>query len=157
MGRTQLRSFWALCFSLVCGSSFILCSQKLPPFPGFVASKQKQIVHLFATWCQPCMRDLPVFDTLREQYTSQELELVFICMDLKNTRKLGRLLSQKKLPGNVFYLSPNDASVSKIGMHWSGTLPTSIYFPENMGSAELIEGVKSSSFYQLKISEAKTD
>jgi hypothetical protein len=44
-----------------------------------------------------------------------------------------------------------------MGMHWSGTLPTSIYFPENMGSAELIEGVKSSSFYQLKISEAKTD
>jgi len=157
MGRRELRCLWAFGYSFLCSASFLLYSQKLPPFPGYETSKQKHIVHLFATWCQPCMRELPVFDTLRKLYTSQELELTFICMDFKNTRKLGRILSQKKLPGNIYYLAPNEASLSKIGMHWSGTLPTSIYFPENMGAAELLEGVKNTSCYLVKFSEAKPD
>jgi thiol-disulfide isomerase/thioredoxin len=106
------------------------------------------IVHFFATWCKPCMQELPVFDTLRKMYSSEKIEFAFVCMDLKNSKKLGKQMSILNLPGRVFYLGPNEKSIQSINSNWKGTLPASILYELNSSQNQLIEGSKNVSFYR---------
>jgi len=131
-------------------------AQKLPIWDdvsrSFEIKKGSQeviLVHYFATWCAPCMKELPVFDSLRKVLSTDNAQFVFISMDIKNTRKLAKTLSNLRLPGKVFYLSPTSDSNKIIHPNASGALPTTvIYYP--LGVPILIEGKMTMSEY-LKI------
>ncbi len=128
-------------------------AQKLPIWDdvaeSFEIKKGNQevvLVHYFATWCAPCMKELPVFDSLRKVLSLSDTQFVFISMDLKNTKKLAKTLSNLRLPGKVFYLSPTSESNKIIHPTASGALPTTvIYYP--FGEPILIEGKMTMSEY----------
>ena len=112
-------------------------------------SQEVILVHYFATWCAPCMKELPVFDSLKKVLPLSNTQFIFVSMDLKNNRKLARTLSDLKLPGKVFYLSPTSESYKIIHPNANGALPTTvIYYP--FDEPLLIEGKMTMSDY-LKI------
>ena len=123
-------------------------AQKLPDWDGLIKNEKIQFVHFFATWCKPCMQELPVFDTLRKIYSSEKIEFTFVCLDLKNSKKLGKQMSIFNLPGRVFYLEPTEKSIQSMNSNWNGTLPASILYELNSSRNQLIEGSKNVSFYR---------
>jgi len=123
-------------------------AQKLPLYAGIQAKDNIQFVHYFATWCAPCMHELPVFDTLTNLYSSEKIDFIFVCMDLKNSKKLRKSLFKLNLPGPVYFLEPTENAIKSITTNWSGSIPaTMIYFP-NTTQNQFIEGRKNVLFYR---------
>jgi len=140
-------------FSFGCAHSY---AQKLPDWTDEIAvSKQGEldgqsifITHYFATWCKPCMEELPVFDRLTKEHPT--LVVKFVCLDLENTPKLCRSIHKLRLPGEVCYLAPTNEHITHISPTWDGTLPfTSIRFPGENTSIELSGKQTSQSLQQL--------
>jgi thiol-disulfide isomerase/thioredoxin len=123
-------------------------AQKLPFWNGIKYKDKIQVVHFFATWCKPCMQELPVFDTLIKIYPKEEIEFTFVCMDLKNSNKLRKEISKLNLPGNVYYLEPTEKAIQSINSNWKGVLPASMVYQLNNIQNNLIEGAKNVSFYR---------
>jgi len=104
-----------------------------------IQSNSKTIVmtHYFATWCKPCMEELPVFDSLI-QLNKKNVLIQFVSLDLKNNRHLKKKIQRLNLPGNCFYLEPNASIMKDSSFNWDGTLPfTVMYFSTNETSIEL--------------------
>ena len=39
------------------------------------------VVNFWATWCAPCVKELPYFETLGEQYASNNVEVLLVSLD----------------------------------------------------------------------------
>lgn len=140
------------CFLLIFSNTVF--AQKLPlwevginPIESNNQEEKVQIIHFFATWCAPCMIELPVFDSLSIRFPNHKLEITFICLDLKNSKKLRKKISKLNLPGKTYYLEPIQQNLSSIHLDWKGGLPASILYLPKSQKAKLIEGAKNFNFY----------
>lgn len=60
--------------------------------------KDVVLVNFFATWCAPCMAELPVLQSLHEKYADQGLQIVVISVDdAKSKAKVKPLVREQGL------------------------------------------------------------
>ncbi len=141
-------------FKLICLGLILFCfssklvAQKLPLWEGYEANEKIQLVHYFATWCKPCMQELPIFDTLRNLYSSEKIEFTFVCMDMKNSNKLRKEISRLNLPGSVYFLEPSQNAIQLIHPNWIGSIPTTTICFQNVVQNQFVEGAKNVLFYR---------
>lgn len=91
------------------------------------------IVNYWATWCIPCLQELPELDLLQERYGERGLVVLAVSMD--DPDKLEdrvRPFFAKRAPGLVSYLASagDDAVefVTAFDPEWPGALPTTMFF-----------------------------
>src|SRR5215208_5353199 len=89
-----------------------------------------QIINFWATWCAPCVNELPLFEKLNsEKPLGVKITLVSMDMDLDpNPEKVFKFVERKKIQSEVFVLderNPN-AWIDTIDKSWSGALPATI-------------------------------
>lgn len=85
------------------------------------------LVRFFATWCFPCLADLPVLQRLWEERSGQGFTVVLVGMDLEGERVLEPFAERYALPFPVLVA---DAEIRQ-GQSPFGTvsaLPTSVLF-----------------------------
>ena len=94
------------------------------------------IVNFWATWCAPCIKELPELDALHDYYKNKPVKVLLISLDFKNDyqKKLPRFLNKRKLKPEVIWLNeskPNDF-IPKIAPEWQGSIPaTLLVYPQN--------------------------
>jgi peroxiredoxin len=73
------------------------------------------VIDFWATWCKPCLRQLPHLEALRIKYESQKLQVVAISID--ESRTLSKVKSYVKTRGYGFRvpLDPNQEVFRKLG------------------------------------------
>jgi peroxiredoxin len=73
------------------------------------------LIDFWATWCKPCLRELPHLETLRKKYESQQLLVVAISVD--ESRTVSNVKSYVKTRGFGFrvLLDPNQEVFRKLG------------------------------------------
>lgn len=82
------------------------------------------LVNLWATWCAPCIRELPSLDALAAA-TPDELLVVAISQDMEGWRKVTPFLAERSLPHLHFRLE----SAMQFGLAVKATgLPVSILY-----------------------------
>jgi len=90
-----------------------------------------RVFNFWATWCKPCVEELPLFQALSKAYTNQALQQVFISLDFTNKieSKLIPFLKTNPLPGDVIVLDDPDANswIDKVDPSWSGSIPATIF------------------------------
>ncbi len=102
------------------------------------------VVNYWATWCIPCLQELPELDLLQERYRERGLVVLAVSMD--DPDKLEdrvRPFFAKRAPGLVSYLASaeegaEDSSVDFVASfhpEWPGALPTTMFFDR---SGELV-------------------
>ena len=92
------------------------------------------VVNYWATWCIPCLQELPELDLLQERYAERGLVVLAVSMD--DPDKLEdrvRPFFAKRAPGLVSYLASagEDDSlefVTSFDPEWPGALPTTMFF-----------------------------
>ena len=92
------------------------------------------VVNFWATWCIPCLQELPELDLLQERYADRGLVVLAVSMD--DPEKLEdrvRPFFAKRAPGLVSYLATagEDDSVdfvTSFDPEWPGALPTTMFF-----------------------------
>jgi thiol-disulfide isomerase/thioredoxin len=90
------------------------------------------LVNFWATWCAPCLQELPYFLELDSIYQDQPFKLVLVSLDFKKDylRKLEPFVKERKLEKHVVVLEDNRSNywIDDIDKSWSGAIPATLVY-----------------------------
>ncbi len=91
------------------------------------------LVNFWATWCIPCLQELPELDLLQERYADRGLIVLAVSMDEPDKLEdRVRPFLVKRAPGLVSYLASAEGDsaefVAALDPEWPGALPTTMFF-----------------------------
>jgi thiol-disulfide isomerase/thioredoxin len=93
------------------------------------------VVNFWATWCAPCIKELPHFETIGAKYKNQKVKVLLVSLDMNKQVETGLLpfIKRKKLQSKVIHLHEPDANawISKVDQTWSGALPATVIYSKN--------------------------
>ncbi len=91
------------------------------------------IINFWATWCIPCVEELPFFESLNEKYEDVELTLISLDFPSKIEERLIPFVEENKLKGEVVLLDEPDGNIwiPKIDPAWSGAIPATVIYKGN--------------------------
>ena len=94
------------------------------------------VVNLWATWCAPCVAELPHFEQLQQAYASAPLRVLFVSLDAKKDRDaVVKFVAAKGLENEVWLLDePNEQQfIPAISAEWSGAIPATLFINTHKG------------------------
>lgn len=90
------------------------------------------VVNFWATWCAPCVKELPYFEKLREEYIDKDVEVILVSLDFPKQidKRLIPFINKKQLKSNVIVLNDvnEDVWIKDIDSTWSGALPATLIY-----------------------------
>lgn len=105
-------------------------------------SEHIQVINFWATWCAPCVKEIPLFEALRKENEAVDVTLVSMDYDLDpNPDKVNRFIARKKLQSKVVILAETDPNswIDKIDRDWQGALPTTLVVNTKTGKRKLVQ------------------
>lgn len=82
------------------------------------------LVNLWATWCAPCVVEMPMLDDLAAEYEGA-MQVLTVSQDMQGAAKVEPFFAQRKFAHLQPWLDPDNALGFAIG---SGVLPTSVLY-----------------------------
>lgn len=90
------------------------------------------VINFWATWCKPCIEELPVFEKINLDYAGKKVKVILISNDFKKqiNPKLKPFLKAKKIKSEVWWMSETDPNVwvNLVEPMWAGSLPATLIF-----------------------------
>lgn len=143
-------SYW---FSLILGIFFAVSPRndafeaelKIISFEEFESmtlesSSKLRIFNFWATWCAPCVKEMPYFEKAAVKHP--ELDLFFISMDDgRNPERVTNFIQKRNVVSPVFLLDDVDFNkwIDKVEPSWSGAIPATLFITSN-GERHFHEG-----------------
>lgn len=88
------------------------------------------VINFWATWCIPCVQELPYFEALGEKYP--EIDLVLVSLDFRKVveTELIPFIIDRQLKSEVLMLHEPDANswIPKVNEDWSGAIPATVIY-----------------------------
>ena len=108
---------------------------------------QVVIVNLWASWCTPCLKEIPMLMQLAADLQARGVRLVGVAMDDPGEgAETARTLREQHFPGFRTWLrgeAPMDALVTRIDPAWNEVLPTTYLLGRDGQVAQRIQGMRS--------------
>lgn len=85
------------------------------------------VVNFWATWCAPCVQELPEFDSLQAYYRNKPVKILLVSLDFKEEyqQKIPAFIAKKHPQPDILWFSETDANsfIPKIDDRWTGSIP----------------------------------
>jgi thiol-disulfide isomerase/thioredoxin len=94
-------------------------------------SKTPLIINFWATFCKPCMEEIPHFQKLGKKYEKNGVKLLLVSLDMKDDYpgKVKAFIKNKKITTPTAWLDETNADYfcPKIDKTWSGAIPATLF------------------------------
>jgi len=106
-------------------------------FKPFLNKKDDKtyVVNFWATWCGPCVKELPYFEKLNSEYSNKNVEVILVSLDFPHMydSKLKPFIVKKDLKSKVIVLNDDNENkwINEIDASWSGSIPATIIYNKN--------------------------
>lgn len=103
-------------------------------FEKFLNQKDDKVyvINFWATWCGPCVKELPYFEKLNKEYASKNVEVILVSLDFPHLyeSKLKPFIVDRKLKSKVIVLNDVDMNtwIPKVSEDWSGSIPATVIY-----------------------------
>lgn len=100
-------------------------------------SNKVRVINFWATWCAPCVKELPEFEKLN-QIHNNDVDVTLVSLDFEETiqEKLPAFVNKKKLNSNVIavLLEDEQAFIESVNQQWDGNIPATLIIYQNKQS-----------------------
>ncbi len=88
------------------------------------------VINFWATWCKPCVKELPAFDSLQKQDRNL-VKVILVSLDFKEDieKKVNPFLVKNKVKCEVVVLDEINGNdyINKISTEWTGAIPATYF------------------------------
>lgn len=101
-----------------------------------------KVINFWATWCAPCVKEMPLFEKLGQERKDVQVTLVSMDLDLDpDPAKVYKFVERKKLKSRVVILDAKNPNsyIDLIDKSWSGALPATIVVNSRTGQRKFVE------------------
>jgi thiol-disulfide isomerase/thioredoxin len=101
------------------------------------------IVNFWATWCKPCVAELPDFNKIDSVYKTQKIKVILVSLDFKEDvkLKLKPFIAKRKFKAEIIVLDEVNGNdfINKVSESWSGAIPATLITKNNNQISEFYE------------------
>ncbi len=127
-------------FILILAIRFLPAAQtsvQVVDFEGFEPymhrnSDTTYVINFWATWCNPCVKELPAFEKLNETYANDKVKVLLVSLDfIKHyDTKLIPFIEERGLESKVLLLNDPRSNrwINKVSPDWSGAIPATLIY-----------------------------
>ena len=115
-------------------------------------STSPMIINFWATYCVPCIEEIPYFQEIAKKYQSKGVSLLLVSLDLRTAypTKIDAMAKRLKLTAPIAWLNETNADYfcPRVDSSWSGGLPASLFVSNVTGYRK---------FYEDEVSKEKLE
>lgn len=151
--------------ALVIGAAWIAaaCGPKPPEVrtatPTAIRTKIKQskapltLVHVWATWCQPCREEFPELMLVEQTYREKGVAFLLVSADNPETPQTVEtfLNEQNSRIGSLISTELNQSFIEMLSPNWTGALPATFFYDAQGRLLHEWEGTRSRAHYENSI------
>ena len=106
-------------------------------FEKFLNKKNDTIyvLNFWATWCAPCVKELPYFEAINEKYKAENVQVILVSLDFPHLydTKLKPFIKDKNLKSKVIALDDPDSNawIPELDKTWTGAIPATVIYKNN--------------------------
>lgn len=113
------------------------------------------VVNFWATWCKPCVAELPEFEQFNVEQKNNKVKVLLVSMDFKEDiqTKLVPFLKKNSYSAEVVLLDElnGNSFINQVSKEWTGAIPAtlvttknnrSVFFEKKLTKAMLSEAVE---------------
>ncbi|MFT3844582.1 MAG: TlpA disulfide reductase family protein [Lacibacter sp.] len=101
------------------------------------------VINFWATYCSPCIAELPWFHTITARYKSQKVKLLLVSLDFEEMfpQRIIEFARKRKYSAKIVWLDEEkpDEFCPKIDKRWTGSMPATLFFNKKKGYRNFIE------------------
>ena len=101
------------------------------------------IINFWATFCKPCVEEIPDLIKFTKKYKKQKVSLYLVSLDLENyyPEKIKKFVTKKKYAAKIAWLDESNADYfcPLIDATWSGAIPATLIVNNKMGYKKFYE------------------
>ena len=90
------------------------------------------VINFWATWCKPCIKELPYFEEIDSTYRDQKLKVVLVSLDFPKQieSQLVPFVEKEQLQSKVVVLLDGKYNdwIDKVSKEWSGAIPATYIY-----------------------------
>ena len=102
------------------------------------------LVHFWASWCYPCLQELPVVDRLARDFKGRGLEVLSLSLDNPRTAgpRVGALLRKvaPNLTPTIAKFDDTEGFISAFDANWEGAIPALFVYDQQGGRVGTLIG-----------------
>jgi len=96
------------------------------------SSDTTYLVNFWATWCTPCVDELPVFEKIGKEYSEHKVKILLVSLDFPKQieSRLIPFIERHQIRSEVLVLNDPDANkwINKVDPDWSGAIPATLIY-----------------------------
>ena len=95
-------------------------------------SDKTYVVNFWATWCAPCIKELPYFEQMNSSFSDEGVEVILVSLDFPNKYEshLKPFIIEKNIKSKVLALNDVDSNswIKKVSVDWTGAIPATLIY-----------------------------
>jgi thiol-disulfide isomerase/thioredoxin len=90
------------------------------------------VINFWATWCGPCIKEIPHFEKVAAEFPSHEVEFIMVSLDFPSQleKTLIPFIKKNNMKLNVILVEDMDYDkwIRDVDKDWQGNIPVTLFF-----------------------------
>ena len=115
-----------------------------------LSSDNTYVINFWATWCSPCVKELPYFESVNKEYADKNVKVILVSLDFPSQieSRLKPYIRKNNIKSNVILLDDSKMNkwVPRVSEKWDGGIPATLivnssnynFYPNPFEKEELV-------------------
>lgn len=96
------------------------------------ATDTTYVVNFWATWCRPCIKEMPYFEKLNDEYSKENVKVILVSLDFpeKLEKQVKPFIKKYNIKSYVVHLNDDNVNnwIPRVSLEWSGAIPATLIY-----------------------------